>query len=525
MKFSIVAIFNRSVTLEMETDAIYEMGNEYSVYLDEAFRLASDKNVISLSGLQPDREYTVSVRGCGREHRRSFRTNKESVLLNVKSFGALGDKTSSDTAAIQAAFSVCPAGGTVYFPKGTYLSGPLFLKSHITLYLEEGALLLGEADRKRYPVLPGMVPSTDELGEYDFSSWEGNPLDTYASLITGMDCSHVDIIGGGSIDGNAGEGDWWENHKIKRGSWRPKTVFLCRCRNVRIQNITIQNSPSWTLHPYYCDDLEFLNLTVRNPDDSPNTDGIDPESCRNVRILGCRISVGDDCIAIKSGKYYMSLYHHKPSENILVRNCLLERGHGSVTVGSEAAGGVYNVLVERCVFDGTDRGLRIKTRRGRGQRSVLDEIRFTDIAMRNVPMPFTVNMFYFCDPDGHSLRVQDQNPRAVDVSTPRIGKIEARRISCCGVRICLACFYGLPEMPVEEIKLCDIHAEFSLQEEVTPLCPIMMDDFPAMLRKSIFAKNVARLELENITVIGSADEEPELLEVGDIRMDEVKYEG
>jgi polygalacturonase len=129
----------------------------------------------------------------------------------------------------------------------------------------------------------------------------------------------------------------------------------------------------------------FLNLTIQNPYDSPNTDGFDPESCRNVLLLGTKISVGDDCIAIKSGKYYMAKNHFMRTENVVIRNCDLESGHGSVTVGSEIAGGVTGVKVEQCLFDSTDRGVRIKTRRGRGTRSLLDDICFNHIRHAECP--------------------------------------------------------------------------------------------------------------------------------------------
>lgn len=142
--------------------------------------------------------------------------------------------------------------------------------------------------------------------------------------------------------------------------------------------VTFKNSPSWTLHPYFSDNLKFYGLTINNPSDSPNTDGLDPESCKNVDIVGVKFSLGDDCIAVKSGKIYMGKKYRTPSENIHIRQCLMENGHGAVTVGSEMAGGVKNLVVEECRFYDTDRGLRIKTRRGRGKDAVLDQIIFLE---------------------------------------------------------------------------------------------------------------------------------------------------
>lgn len=402
MKFNILEIFNRSVTIELETDSIYQQDEKYTIEIDGKVVYAGKQNVVSIPDLLPDKDYSISVKMGDTVETRNFTTGHESYLLDVTAFGAKGDGVTMDTAAIQAAICACPKDGTVYLPKGEYLVTPLFLKSDMTLWLDKGAVILGDTDRNHYPVLPGMTRATDEKSEYNLGTWEGNPLNCYASLITAIDAQNLDIIGPGTIDGNAGNSDWWVNAKVKRGAWRPFAMYLVRCQKVRVQNVRVQNSPCWTVHPYYSDDLAFLNLYIHNPSDSPNTDGLDPESCKNVLVAGTTISVGDDCMAIKSGKFYMSMEHHKVTENIIIRNCRFERGHGSVTVGSKVAGGVKNVRVTQCIFDGTDRGLRIKTRRGRGERSVLDDILFENIDMNGVHMPFTVNMFYFCDPDGHT---------------------------------------------------------------------------------------------------------------------------
>ncbi len=280
-----------------------------------------------------------------------------------------------------------------------------------------------------------------------------------------------------------------------------------------MQNVRIRNSPSWTVHPYYCRHMRFLNLCIFNPYNSPNTDGFDPESCEDVLLLGSKISVGDDCVAIKSGKYYMSRYHFMRTKNIVIRNCHLERGHGSVTIGSEVAGGVEQVHVSRCIFEETDRGVRIKTRRGRGERSVLQDLFFENIIMRRVHMPLTVNMFYFCDPDGHSRYVQNQEPYPVDERTPKVGSILVRNVDCRGVEVSLVCAYGLPEQPIERLVLENISAEFLPEEERRAAVPIMMDDFPEMEGKSFFLRNVTEVVINNVRVKGSADRAPEMIQV------------
>lgn len=524
MDFKIVEVFNRSVTIELVSDAAFRQQAEFDVYINGEKSLMTDKNVVSVMGLLPDTKYTIGVDAGGELVEKEFVTGHESVLLDVTKFGAVGDGKTSDTAAIQAAICACPADGTVYLPAGKYLTTPIFLKSDMTFWLDEGAVLLGETDRKKYPVLPGMTMSTDEKDEYNLGTWEGNPLDNFASLVTAIDAQNLDIIGPGTIDGNAQNADWWKDAKVKRIAWRPKTLFLCRCRKVRVQGVTVQNSPCWTVHPYYSDDLAFLNLYIHNPSDSPNTDGLDPESCSGVRVLGTVISVGDDCMAIKSGKYYMALKHHKVTENVQIRNCKFERGHGSVTVGSEAAGGVRDVRVSQCEFIGTDRGLRIKTRRGRGERSVLDDILFENIMMEGVHMPFTVNMFYFCDPDGHSDYVQNQAPAPVDEMTPVIGSITGRYISCTGVSACVLCAVGLPESPIGKLCFEDIKVSFAPEAERVPERPVMMDNFDEMSGRSIYAKNVRELVISDVEIKGAADGEPEFVGVEKQSVSELKYD-
>ena len=193
------------------------------------------------------------------------------------------------------------------------LGGTLFLRSNTTIELAKGARLVGDTNRLNYPILPGVTYTSDEKDEYNLGSWEGNPLDCFASIITGINVENVKIIGEGIIDGNAQNGDWWVNVKKRNIAWRPRGFFVNHCNNIALQGVTVTNTPSWNLHPYFSENIRFLDMKLISPKDSPNTDGCDPESCDNVDIIGVYFSVGDDCIAIKAGKIYMGRKHKKPS--------------------------------------------------------------------------------------------------------------------------------------------------------------------------------------------------------------------
>lgn len=227
-----------------------------------------------------------------------------------------------------------------------------------------------------------------------------------------------------------------------------------------------------------------------------------------------RFSLGDDCIAVKSGKIYMGKKFKKPSENIHIWQCLMENGHGAVTVGSEIGAGVRHMTVEKCRFSHTDRGLRIKTRRGRGKDSILDEITFRDIEMDHVMTPFTANAFYFCDPDGKTEYVQSRETYPVDERTPQMRRFCFENIHAENCHVAAAYFDGLPESKIEEIVMRNVSISFANDAKCD--VPIMSAGVDACSKRGLYARNVKKLVLDNVSIEGNIGEETELLNVDEV---------
>jgi hypothetical protein len=373
------------------------------------------------------------------------------AFYNVLDFGAIGDGKTLCTSAIQKAVDTCASagGGNVIVPAGRYLTGPIFLKSDLHVEVLAGATLLFTTDFDSVPGVDGR--------------WEGVDGKVYASLFTGHNLDNVSITGRGTLDGQ-GE-SWWKAFRILREMrkklgideqrevanppssplrWgRPRMINLYRSRNVLISGLNLVNSPSWNVHPVLCQNVCVDGVTITAPADSPNTDGIDPDSCQQVRIANCYISVGDDCIIIKSGYRYQA--QGTPSEDIAVTNCVFGTGHAGVGIGSETAGGVRNVTISNCVCDGTDRGLRFKTARGRG--NVVENVRASNFVMRNVGEAVSVTMFY--------TRGDTHLPQPVSESTPIFRELHFSEIIATGVKRA-ALIEGLPEMPIQGISLSDV---------------------------------------------------------------------
>ncbi|MBO7197153.1 MAG: glycoside hydrolase family 28 protein [Clostridia bacterium] len=487
-----------SACFEWQNDLPYYKDGEYEIYLDGQRACVASSNVFSLFDLTPNTKYTLTSPSF--EGALEFTTKAETAAINVRDFGAVGDGVHDDTSSVQTAINCLPRGARLYFPAGTYLVAPLCMKSHITLDIPEGAVILGSPDKSRYPVIPGTTVDMVSGEEHFFGTWEGNAVPMHQALIFAEHAEDITIVGRGMINGNAPEAGWWidvKNHPFGR----PRLMFFNRCDGIRVHGIHACDAASWQMHPYFSSNVDFLDMFISAPKDSPNTDAIDPEACDRVDIIGCRFSVGDDCIAIKSGKIDIGRKFKKPANRHTIRNCLMEFGHGAITLGSEMAGGVTNLTVNRCVFRQTDRGLRIKSRRGRGKDAVIDGVVFENIKMEGVLTPIVMNMWYnCCDPDRNSEYVWSRKALPVDDRTPYLGKFTFKNMICedCEAAACYC--DGLPERPIEEINIENI--TFTFSPNAKPARPAMREFMEEFCRVGMYFDNVKRLVISNVKLDG-----------------------
>ena len=494
------------------TSACFELENQAPFYAPEPWRVLLDgqavkegrENVFSLFGLRSGQTCEVTLCMGGKTCSLSITTRVESCAISVKDFGAKGDGVTVDTPAIQWAILMLPEDGRLVFPAGTYLTGPIMLKSHMTLELTEGATLLGLTDKAAYPVVPAGMVDLNDGGDVRFGTFEGLPRSMYASLLTAEYAEDIRIVGPGRVDGDARHGTWWQTFQQDPVA-RPRLLFFNACNNVTVHGIDAADSPSWQLHPYRSWDMAFYDVSVSAPKDSPNTDALDPESCDNVEIVGCRFSVGDDCIAIKSGKQGEAGENHWPAIQHTIRNCLMAYGHGAIVLGSEISGGVKALSVSQCLFRKTDRGLRIKTRRGRGRSCNIDNIAFDSIRMEGVLTPIVMNMWYRCvDPDGDSEYVQGRAPIPVDERTPRLGRFRFSNMECVDAEVAACYCDGLPEEPIGEVALENVRVTFA--ENARPGEPSMFTNAPMRCKLGLWFENVKRVRLKNVSVEGQDGE-------------------
>lgn len=312
-----------------------------------------------------------------------------SASFNVRDYGAIGDGHAKDTAALQRAVdaAVAAGGGTVEVPAGRYLTGSIHLGDHVTLDLAAGSVLLYSADPKDSPLVE--------------SRWEDTTAWTHGPLIYANGKHDIAVTGRGTLNGQ-GENWWWragrndpkqpersQQARARMAAWRaleakieagyqakeadfaeaaeairPTLVEFVHCQNVDVDGVTLTDSPMWHLHPLYCENVVVHGVTFNSW--GPNGDGIDVDSVRNMRISDCFFRTGDDCIVIKSGRDNDGRRIHAPTEFITITNCVMYEGHGAIVIGSETSGDIRDITASNIVAKGTDRGIRIKSMRGRG---------------------------------------------------------------------------------------------------------------------------------------------------------------
>ena len=361
--------------------------------------------------------------------------------FDVRQFGAKGDGRTLDTKAIQAALDACgQAGGTVRFTAGTYLSQPITIRTNkTTVLIDAGATLLASTNQSDFMKTPG--------------DWLQAKSADFIPFIGGKDLTNVTLTGKGTIDGNGAV--WWEEAEKARQKVsgftlpRPNLVVFNRCKNVRLAGIRLVNSPKFHYVPTDCEDVTVDNVTIVSPAGAANTDGIDPSNCRNVTITHCTIDTGDDNIAIKSGKKVEG--REFGCENITVTDCVFLHGHG-MSIGSETVGGVRNLVVKNCRFDGTENGLRIKSRRGKG--GTVQDVSYSDIMMTNVHPAISMVCYY--QDSSQAKYPKDDPAQAVTNTTPifrniRISNVTATSTADAGLIV------GLPESMITNVVLKNVH--------------------------------------------------------------------
>ena len=462
----------------------------------------ADRAVMLLNDLSPGTDYWFQADGL---EPFEFRTRPCTALVEAAEFGLVEgtdladiDSARHNAEALARAVRAVPEGGTLRLAAGLWTALPLRLASGVTLHLAKGAVLRGPALRTGWPILPARDGTGHMLG-----SWEGLPDACFAAPLHAVDAERLTIEGAGVIDGSGDAGDWWTWAKESReGARRPRGLHLIRCRNVALLGFTIRNAASWTVHPQGCDGLVAAGLSIEAPPDSPNTDGFNPESCRDVRIEGVRFSVGDDCIAVKAGKRGPSgeADHLSETRGVRVRHCLMERGHGGLVIGSEMSGGVHDVTIEDSEMLGTDRGLRLKTRRGRG--GAISRVAMRRVRMERVLTAISANAHYHCDADGHEGWVQSRVPAPVGTGTPVIEDVTVEDVDVHHLAHAAGVFLGLPETPIRGVRIRRLRLHSSAPEAVaTP--PVMADHVRPMRHERIVAEH-ADISCDDPALLSSA---------------------
>ncbi|KAG6496415.1 probable polygalacturonase [Zingiber officinale] len=372
------------------------------------------------------------------------------AVFNLTDFGAVGDGKTLNTGAFERAVVEISklrqkGGGQLNVPAGLWLTAPFNLTSHMTLFLANGAVILGIEDESYWQLMP-------PLPSYGYGREHNGPR--YGSLIHGQNLNDVIITGhNGTINGQGHS--WWTKYKKKLLNYtRGPLVQLMRSNDIVISNITLRDSPFWTLHPYDCNNVTVSNVTILAPvTGAPNTDGIDPDSCKNVLIENSYICVGDDAIAIKSGWDQYGIAYGHPSTNITLRNLTVRSVvSAGVSIGSEMSGGVSNVLMENLIVWDSRRGIRIKTAPGRG--GYVQNITFKNVTFHNLRVGIVIKTDYNEHPPGFDPK-----------SLPIIQNISFVGIHGRDVLVPVR-LHGSEEIPIKGVSFRDVSVQSSYNKHV-----------------------------------------------------------
>lgn len=435
-------------------------------------------------------------------------------VFNILDYGAKNDGSAPATAAFKAAIAAAQqaGGGTVYVPPGHYVSGPIELISNLVLDLDAGAIVRFPA--QRLPFTPGREQGIECL--------------TPVPLIGGHDLHNVTITGRGELTSN--NADWlkimsrsrpsgsspgsafgsaWEHllHSLERKTpaspeeylkaapeLRPSFVRFMNCRNVLIDGIHFVGSPMWTIHLLYTDNAVVRDVIIETYP-GVHTDGIGIDSSRNIRVTGCYIDTGDDGMVIKAGKDADGLRVNRPSENISITNCTVRHAHGAVTIGSETSGSIRNVVASNITCDGTQMGIRIKSRRGRG--GVVEDLRFDNWTMENVGQAINVTNYYMMEGEVPSA------PEPVSRRTPVFRNIAISNVTVHGARVVIG-VDGLPEMPISGLRITDVIGSGKVGVTVRHTAGLELHDIriTAATGPAFTIADSTGLDLDNVTTGG-----------------------
>jgi polygalacturonase len=376
------------------------------------------------------------------------------VSLNVRDFGALGDGRTKDTSALQTALDRCGVlgGGEVLLPVGEYLAGTILLRSNTTLRLDEGATLQGSPD----------------LSDYTLTQvrWEGKWVKGYLGLVAAMDAAEIRITGKGRILGNTAIVG-----RVNRASGlrHPALLEFTNCKRVTVEGCYTKQNDMWSIHPVYCEDVTFRNMTVHG-----GADGIDVDSCRRVVIENCDFDTADDCISLKSGRGMEGNTIARPTEDVRISNCIFRDHHWAcIGIGSETSAGIRNVQVEHCKCLGARTfAIYLKSRPGRG--AFIENIIMRDLEVSGAGMGFL--RLNFLDSGK-----QDEMPVPGDNGIPTVRNLQFHNIRVTDVPTLVEAVNIHPAKPIEGLIL----------QGISGTC-----------RKGIFLANIRHAVVQGVAVTG-----------------------